>query len=1065
MYRIQIFTARAICLKTLGLLAGLAGTLALAACEAGPSVVSLKEAKQITAKFSGSFTPPPRTINDITAVLDEQQRADPEAAERARAAAYRDPPPDADGQDLAKFYWKRGLAAGKFGDVEQQIADLKEAERHSKSGSPRIHMDILWDLGLAETFAGNYADSIRHREESITNVPNNRRGALITRGSVLAVVYAAGGDLDAAELQLEKSEQLLVEARTWQSWGQRGNTYKRSVRRAEARILYDKGLYAEADPVFRAALRASEQEIRTGQGKYAALANQLLHISLAKNLVRQGRLTEAEIEVRTALTSSLSRVGRYSPETANVLKWLAYVLSEQGRHAEAEQLARASIDSYERVGATGDSLKFAEARRHLAESLVSQDQWQAALAEYDAIESALANDSYSFERVMGGELNWALALMASGRTAEARRVAEGILQRNQQMVGEKHYNTAAARGVLAMALAKQDERQRALAEFQEAIPILLSRSRQSDDENTTRAAREQRLGLILEAYIGLLADIRGTALAREAEIDAAVEGFRLADVASSRSVQRALGASSARAAARDPDLADLVRREQDAQKQVAALYGLLANVMSRPTDQRNPGAVQDLRVRIDQLRGARAALMEEIEQRFSDYAELINPRPATIEDARLSLGPGEALIATYVGENRSFVWAIPQQGEVAFAAAPLGRERVATVVADLRQALAPNAQTLGGIPDFDVALAHRLFESLLAPVKGGWGEAESLLVVAHGPLGQLPFSVLVTAPADLSAEREPLFARYRDISWLARDHAVTVLPSVTSLKTLRALPPGDPSRRAFAGFGDPWFSDAQAAAAPAQTAELAGRGALAVRGLPVRLRSLPEMDEFDSAELAQLPRLPDTADELRGIALAMNADLTTDVFTGKEANESVVKSLDLSGRRVVAFATHGLVPGDLNGLTQPALALSAPQVAGVEGDGLLTMGEILGLKMDADWVVLSACNTAAAQGAGAEAVSGLGRAFFYAGARALLVSNWPVETTSAKALTTDIFRRQAEDPSLSRAEALRQAMLGLVDGPGYVDGAGQSVFSYAHPIFWAPFSLVGDGGGVWSAVM
>ncbi|MCZ6606778.1 MAG: CHAT domain-containing protein, partial [Alphaproteobacteria bacterium] len=151
---------------------------------------------------------------------------------------------------------------------------------------------------------------------------------------------------------------------------------------------------------------------------------------------------------------------------------------------------------------------------------------------------------------------------------------------------------------------------------------------------------------------------------------------------------------------------------------------------------------------------------------------------------------------------------------------------------------------------------------------------------------------------------------------------------------------------------------------------------------------------------------------------------------------------------------------DLNGLVQPALALSAPEVAGGKDDGLLTMGEILALELDADWVVLSACNTGSGQGAGAEAVSGLGRAFFYAGTRALLVSNWPVETTSAKALTTDLFRRQAEDPGLTRAEALRQAMLAMIDEGGYLDKtSGKIVFSYAHPIFWAPFTLVGDGGG------
>ena len=90
----------------------------------------------------------------------------------------------------------------------------------------------------------------------------------------------------------------------------------------------------------------------------------------------------------------------------------------------------------------------------------------------------------------------------------------------------------------------------------------------------------------------------------------------------------------------------------------------------------------------------------------------------------------------------------------------------------------------------------------------------------------------------------------------------------------------------------------------------------------------------------------------------------------------------------------------------------------------------------------------------------MGRAFFYAGTRALLVSNWPVKTTSAKALTTDLFRRQAEDASLTRAEAHRGAMLALIEKGGYVDPAtSKMVFSYAHPIFWAPFTLIGDGGG------
>lgn len=115
-------------------------------------------------------------------------------------------------------------------------------------------------------------------------------------------------------------------------------------------------------------------------------------------------------------------------------------------------------------------------------------------------------------------------------------------------------------------------------------------------------------------------------------------------------------------------------------------------------------------------------------------------------------------------------------------------------------------------------------------------------------------------------------------------------------------------------------------------------------------------------------------------------------------------------------------------------------------DGFLTMSEVLGLKLNADWVVLSACNTASGDGKNEEAVSGLGRAFFFAGSRRLLVSYWPVETVSARLLTTELFKRQTLHPDESKAEALRHSMLQLMTRSK----------EYSHPAFWAPFGLVGD---------
>jgi CHAT domain-containing protein len=261
------------------------------------------------------------------------------------------------------------------------------------------------------------------------------------------------------------------------------------------------------------------------------------------------------------------------------------------------------------------------------------------------------------------------------------------------------------------------------------------------------------------------------------------------------------------------------------------------------------------------------------------------------------------------------------------------------------------------------------------------------------------------------------------------------------------------------------FNDEQAAEAakeenqrPVQVAaasDVTSATGTEVRGVPIAARVQFNTRGLDSADIGSLPRLPETALELRSVAQALGADPSKSLYLKKSATEENVKTIDLSRFRIVAFSTHGLVAGDLDGLTEPALALTAPSVVGTDGDGLLTMGEILALKLDADWVVLSACNTAAGAAAGAEANSGLGRAFFYAGARSLLVTNWSVHSESARDLVSDLFERQHANPALSRSEALRQAMISLLDG-GSFSVAGATVFTYAHPWFWAPYSVVGD---------
>jgi CHAT domain-containing protein len=209
------------------------------------------------------------------------------------------------------------------------------------------------------------------------------------------------------------------------------------------------------------------------------------------------------------------------------------------------------------------------------------------------------------------------------------------------------------------------------------------------------------------------------------------------------------------------------------------------------------------------------------------------------------------------------------------------------------------------------------------------------------------------------------------------------------------------------------------------------------------------MDASTYINYSKIPPLPETRDEVLALAKILNADPRQDLILGSEATRaSVIKqsnSGQLAQKQVVVFATHGLLAGDLPNLNQPALAMAANK--NTNESPLLTLEDVLSLKLNADWVVLSACNTAGADGKAEEALSGLARGFFYAGSRSLLVTHWSVESESAMQLTTQTFSAYKSQKNVRRAEALRQAMLAVMNTP-----------QFSHPAYWAPYALVGEGG-------
>ncbi len=1016
------------------------------------------------AKGNAPLVAPPRTVSDITAILD-QQKPDPAKIAELNATADAAVPDGLKGSELAAFHYKRGQARTLVGRSNDALADAELAVTHGKGDDYKNVVSRREDFlirRLREKGEHKRAMAMYNKQVATFSAPGGK-GRLFGLHNGLAVLALQAGDVNLAESYVARNRNLLNEARKWPVFSTYGMVWQATLEDGIGRVAESRGRYADAEAAYHksavfytnAIPTMSQWESKPPEGEMERFVDWSTAFE-GRVKVKQGRVGEGEADVRRALLSRLSKSGKFHADTAGILSVFVYVIQEQGRYAEAEQLQREVVDIYRGLGYGDDSNQMVNANVFLAQILNLERKYDDATKLYDQVDVWTAKwEPARRERVSGGLARVSI-MLAQGNYDNALEIAQRSYEREKARSGDKSLNTAVSRGYYAITLARKGQTAEALQAFKESLPVIQTASGGSDDDSgSTAAARESRARFVMEGYLRTLALNPAAAPPNVAE-----ETFAYADLLRGQAVQRALQASSARASVSNPELAKLMRASQDTEKRIGAAVATLNNLLTLPPAEREEKAVKTTQAEIAALQASRKQTMSDIAKKFPDYGNLVNPPPPNAADLQKQLADDEALLSFYFGRFDSFVWAVRKGAPVQFARLKMTLGDLNATVTKLREALEPKAAMISDIPAFDVKLAGQLYDDLLKPLEGSWKPAKNLVVVTNGALGLLPLSLLPTAPAEVKTDDDPLFASYRNVPWLARTHAVTLVPSAAALQTLRKLPPGKASRQDLVAFGDPYFSKEQAEDAaktdkPVQVADASN----VTRGVPLKRRNSPQLEGVDSAQLGQLPRLPDTSDELTSIALALQADPTKVLNLGKEATEKKVKEMDLSGFKIVAFATHGLVPGELDGLTQPALALSAPDVADGSGDGLLTMEEILSLKLDADWVVLSACNTGAGAGAGAEAASGLGRAFFYAGTRALLVTNWSVHSQSARELVTDLFKRQAADPKLTRGEALRQAMMALADGPGYLGADGKTEFAYAHPLFWAPYSIIGDGGG------
>jgi CHAT domain-containing protein len=370
----------------------------------------------------------------------------------------------------------------------------------------------------------------------------------------------------------------------------------------------------------------------------------------------------------------------------------------------------------------------------------------------------------------------------------------------------------------------------------------------------------------------------------------------------------------------------------------------------------------------------------------------------------------------------------------------ISKSELKMLVTSLRKTL-DFGQMDGYIRSFNSVVSSELYQKLLKPLEASFEDKKHLTVAAGGVLGQIPFGVLLTQPVTKVDANAP---------WLIKQVAITHVPSPSSWLAVKQFSKAKSAPEPLEAWGDPLFNTKSLVNVTDEP------GAAVTRHVVLKRASvavdLEKDDPRTAIKYSDIPALPETRDELLAMASTLNADTIRDLHLGAQASKASVlqssKSGELQKKKVVAFATHGLMAGDLPRLTQPALALASTGNEDKDPLGaLLKLDEVLNLKLNADWVILSACNTAAADGKSDEALSGLARGFFYAGSRSLLVTHWAVESESAKELTTNTMKNYIANPTQRKAESLRQAMLTVMADPKYV-----------HPAYWAPYALVGEGG-------
>jgi CHAT domain-containing protein len=781
-----------------------------------------------------------------------------------------------------------------------------------------------------------------------------------------------------------------------------------------ARLEDAVGNYAEAEDNYRKALVL--QQSSPGDGD-AAIGETMM--SLALEISNQGRFDESG-DLFKAAESLIQKL--VDPiDQARLVSYLALDAANRHSFVEARDLARRATE--ERRGLIDSEGSATLDRRH----------------SHDMVNGYLARGELVQSRLLEAAMNLRL-----GELGNAGEAAAEALEITQSIPGLPNWWRAEAMSLMGEIEGKLGHAQAAESLLSESVTLfrrlfgearptalaLLSLGRfHAEYGRYSEAMQDFQLGLTILAKLGRNEGLLSfdtvssyfTTAIDVADHDPAHHDELLSELfIVLQSVQKGkeseiASRSFVRLAESNPLVADLLRDLQDAERIRDQMRLSLASEASKPAESRDAERESWL---AEQYRAA-SAKAERVDaglkENVPEFRRLSHPGLVSLKELQAVLQPGETFATFAFGEEFGLVIAVSAKS-VEAKRLTVSVKEVDEQVRELREGIIVRA---GRVGRYDLNLAYQLYRKMLLPVQATLSDSSHLVVATSGALASLPLGALVT--------QVPQNDDLTKAVWLIKKTDISQMPSAAAFLALRRQVAPSKALRPFLGLGNPRF---------------AGGG----NGFSVILSHCGDGNPIPPEILSQLPPLPDTEAEVRNVAKALGAT-EQDLLLDSGATEQALRARPLNQYRILYFATHGLLPAELRCQAEPALALSPPMhpAQSKAEDGLLEASEIAGLKLDADLVVLSACNTATVSGKfGGETLASLSDAFFYAGSRGVLATHWSVPSSSTAKLMTRLFESHTTNPTTSYAAALRQAQLSLLTDQ-----------QTAHPLHWAGFSLIG----------